>query len=140
MCRVGDFNLSHASLTSAAALSALRELPTTNPALHHEFSLGKMNETTVDDEPTFPDDDGGINDGCDIPINIVESVVMSEGIVAKNGFALDSEGSIVRTGIAEDVEAIIELEESNVAGPTELGRGRHTKTGSKRYGADWEEH
>jgi len=140
MCRTGDFNLSHASLTSAAALSALRELPTTNPALHHTFSLGKTNQTTVDDEPAFPDDDGGINDGCDIPVDVVQSVVMSEGIVAKNGFALDSEGNIVRTGIAEDVEEIIELEELEVVQSTELGRGRRAKTGSRKYGADWEEH
>ena len=88
MCCVGEFNLSHTSLTSAAALSALRELPTTNPALHHTFSLGKTNQTTIDDEPAFPDDDGCINDGCDIPVNVVQSVVMSEGIMTKNGFAL----------------------------------------------------
>jgi len=137
---VGDFNLSHASLTSAAALSALQELPTTNPALHHMFSLGKPNQTMVDDEPAFPDDDGGINDGCDIPVDVVQSVVMSEGIVAKNRFALDGEGNIVRTGIAEDVEEIIELEELEVVKSTELGRGHCAKTGSRKYGADWEEH
>ncbi|KAJ7870626.1 hypothetical protein B0H14DRAFT_3439978 [Mycena olivaceomarginata] len=34
MCRVGDWNLSHASLTSPEALAGLRELRTTNPALY----------------------------------------------------------------------------------------------------------
>jgi hypothetical protein len=46
----------------------------------------------------------------------------------------------VRTGIAEDVEEIIELEELEVVQSTELGRGRRAKTGSRKYGADWEEH
>lgn len=140
MCHVGDFNFSHASLTSAAALSALQELPTMNPALHHTFSLRKTNQTTVDDELAFPNDDGGINDGCDIPVDVVQSVVMLEGIVAKNGSVLDSKGSIVRTGIAEDVEEIIELEELDVVQSTELGCGHHAKTGSRKYRADWEKH
>jgi hypothetical protein len=129
-------------LTSAAALSALQELPTTNPAFHHTFSLGKTNQTMVDNELAFPDDNGGINDGCDIPVDVVQSVVMSEGIVAKNRFffALDGKGNIVRTGIAEDVEEIIELEELEVVKSTKLGHGHCAKTGSRKYGADWEEH
>jgi hypothetical protein len=38
MCCVGDVNLSQDSLTSAAALTALRELPKTAAALYHEIT------------------------------------------------------------------------------------------------------
>jgi hypothetical protein len=90
----------------------------------------------VDDESAFPDDNEGINDGCDIPVDVVQSVVMSEDIVAKNRFVLDGEGNIIRTGIAEDVEEIIELEELEVVKSTELGHGDCAKTSSRKYRAD----
>jgi hypothetical protein len=35
MCRVGEFNLLQASLTSPAALTALQQLANTNTALYH---------------------------------------------------------------------------------------------------------
>jgi hypothetical protein len=72
MCRAGNFNLSHDSLTSAPALTTLPELPVTNPTqakatLHQEISTGKMNtEDDLDDEPTFSIE--APDDSCDIPI------------------------------------------------------------------------
>jgi hypothetical protein len=135
MCRAGDFNLSHTSLTSAPALAALRELPVTNPTLHQEISTGKTNtKDDLDDEPAFsietPDN------SCDIPINIVRSTVMSDGVVSADGFAIDDEGGIIRTGVAEETEG----DEGARASPVELGRGRRTKTGTTKYGSEWEEH
>ncbi|KAJ7113746.1 hypothetical protein C8R43DRAFT_826762, partial [Mycena crocata] len=38
MCRAGEYNLSHASLTSVDALARLRRLPMENPALYAELS------------------------------------------------------------------------------------------------------
>ena len=135
MCRAGDFNLSHASLTSAPALTALRELPVTNPTLHHELSAGKTNtEDDVDDEPTFPIETP--DDSCDIPINIVKSIVMSDGVVSAERFAIDHEGGIVRTGVAEETEG----DEGENTSPVELGHGRHARMGTKKYGTEWEEH
>jgi hypothetical protein len=135
MCRVGDFNLSHDSLTSAPALTTLCELPITNPTLHQEISTGKMNtEDDLDDEPTFSIE--APNDSCDIPINIVRSAVMSDGVVSAEGFAIDDKGGIVRTLVAEETEG----DEGENASPVELGCGRHAKIGTKKYGAKWEEH
>jgi len=135
MCQAGDFNLSHASLTSTPALTALRELPITNPTLHQEISTGKMNtEDDLDDKPTFsietPDD------SCDILIDIIRSTVMSDGVVSAEGFAIDNEGGIIRTGVAEETER----DEGENASPVELGRGRRARVGTKKYGAEWEEH
>jgi len=51
---------------------------------------------------------------------------MSQGSAAINGFAIDEQGSVVRTGVAELA--------------VKLGRGRRAKTGSKKYGAEREGH
>ena len=37
----------------------------------------------------------------DIPIEVVRAVVMSQGSAAIDGFAIDEQGSVVRTGVAE---------------------------------------
>jgi hypothetical protein len=55
MCRVGEFNLSQASLTSPAALTALRQLANTNTALYHENTGGNtVTEAAKNEEPDFP--------------------------------------------------------------------------------------
>jgi hypothetical protein len=72
---VGDFNLSHTSLTSAKALAALCELHKTNPALHAEITAG-IAEATADDEPVFSiEAEAGAGNGSDIPIEVVQAVV-----------------------------------------------------------------
>ena len=135
---MGKFNLSHACLTSAEALSALRQLPITNPSLHHEITGGKTSRCTEDDEPVFSaETDQG--DGSDILIDVVQSVVMAEGSVV-DGYKLDEEGSIVRTGVAENKVGEDDAEASVIVPAAELGRGRRVKIGSKRFNAEWEEH
>jgi hypothetical protein len=62
---------------------------------------------------------------------------MSQGSAAINGFAIDEQGSVVRTGVAE-TESTTEVITAELA--VELGRGRRAKTESKRYGAEWEGH
>ena len=126
-------------MTSAQALSALRQLPITNPSLHHEITAGNTSGSTKDDEPVFSVETDQ-DDGCDIPINVVRSVVMAEGPL--DGYKLDEEGSIVRTGIAEDSEQQTgdDGESSVILPAADLGRGRRVKIGSKRYDAEWEEH
>jgi len=78
MCRVGNFNCSHDSLTSVEALAALRELPQTNPALH-EALLQDRTETAGETEPEFEDDTcwDGDDDG-DVPVAVVVTHVVSE--------------------------------------------------------------
>jgi hypothetical protein len=82
-------------LTSAPALTALCELPVTNPTLHQEISAGKMNtKDDLNDEPTFLIKTS--DDSCDILINIVKSTVMSNSVVSAEQFAIDNEGGCQR--------------------------------------------
>jgi hypothetical protein len=135
MCRVGEFNLSHANLTSAAALTALQELPNTNPALYHEITSGKTQESTgAEDEP--------IEYGSDIPVEVVVAQIVSGGSVATEGFKVDGDGSIVRTGVAEETDVVHDeplTSERDSIVAVSLGRGHRVKVVSTRYGAAWEE-
>jgi hypothetical protein len=65
---------------------------------------------------------------------------MAGGSVTNKGFAMDGRGVVVRIGAAEELEEIEEAEGVDEIVPVELGRGRRAKVGSKRYGAEWEEH
>ncbi len=53
---------------------------------------------------------------------------------------MDEEGSIVRTGVAENKVGEDDAEASVIVPAAELGRGRRVKIGSKRFNAEWEEH
>jgi hypothetical protein len=48
MCHVGEFNLSQASLTSPAALTALWQLANTNTTLYHEITGGNCKGNLTD--------------------------------------------------------------------------------------------
>ena len=68
--------------------------------------------------------------------------IPAEGSVI-NGYKLDEEGSIVRTGVAENEEQQAgedDAEASVIVPAAELGRGCQVKIGSKRFNAEWEEH
>lgn len=141
MCCVGEFNLSHSSLTSAAALTALRDLPQTNPALYLEITgvagVAAGANTMAGDEADFGDDDDLAEIyGSDIPVDAVIAHVLSAGDIPA-GFEAGENGSIVRGGMSEMTELEVEKEEVEVK---VLGRGRREKTGSTRYGAEWEQH
>jgi hypothetical protein len=53
---------------------------------------------------------------------------------------LDEEGSIVRTGVAENEAGEDDAEASVIVPAAELGHGRQVKISSKRFNAEWEEH
>ena len=135
MCRIGTFNASQASLTSADALAALRNLPISNPTLYKQFTGETEDTTTVElDEPAFFENEE-VDDDSDIPMDMILSHVMEEGLGP--GFEVNDEGRIERTGVAEDVETEI----AAVAAPLILGRGKRTKTTSTRYSTlAWEQH
>ena len=139
MCRVGEFNLSHVSLTSVATLATLRLLPKTNPKLYEEISADTTHFHSGE-EPTFFTPDNDLDDGCDIPIDVIRSTVMAGGSVVDEGFAIDDGGVVVQTGVAEELEAIEEAEKVGNNVLVELGRGRRVKIGSKKYGGEWEGH
>ncbi|KAJ6561308.1 hypothetical protein B0H10DRAFT_2041511 [Mycena sp. CBHHK59/15] len=143
MCRVGNWNLTHASLTSPEALAGLRELRTTNPALHAALTQTTGTDPTPtdndngdDDEDPYPDPD--VYDDCDIPLNVVSDHLLSGGSSIAANFAVDENGGIARSGNAETSDA--EAEESDEA-LVVLGRGQRRKIVARRYqGPAWEEH
>ena len=99
MCRVGEYNLPQTSLTSAAALTALRELPQTNAELHHEIT-GQVaaRNAEAETEADFSDEEGNTDDyGSDIPVDVIISHIISGGTVAIPGFETDNVGIIVST-------------------------------------------
>jgi hypothetical protein len=110
---VGEFDLSHDSLTSAEALATLRQLPITNPPLDHEISTTETCRITEDTEPPFPAE-AEQGDESDIPIDVVRSVVVAEGCMV-DGYKLDVDGDIVRTRVAEDLRQTIEGEAGSSA-------------------------
>ena len=124
-------------MTSPDALLALRELPRTNPTLYDEISANRSvgEETNEVEEDAFsPENEIDGSDGSEIPTEVVRSLVVSDGRTIDDGYGLDKDGTIVRVGAAEGASLIEDK------GTVELGRGHRAKTGSKRYGGDWEGH
>ena len=74
--------------------------------------------------------------GSDIPLDVVQLAVITGTCDA--GFIFGDQGVILRTGTAERLEDVDGEEEDEA--DVELRCGRRTKTGSKRYGAEWEQH
>jgi hypothetical protein len=135
MCRVGDFNCSQASLTSAEALAALRELPKSNPALYKEFT-GECEDVAIAEEELEPafSEESGEEDDSDIPIDVIVAPIEQDDV--GQGFQIDSDGRIERTGVAEDAEAEIPSLDAVLI----LGRGKRAKISSTRYTSAWEQH
>ncbi|KAF8187911.1 hypothetical protein K438DRAFT_1972604 [Mycena galopus ATCC 62051] len=140
MCRVGNWNLSQASLTSPEALAGLRDLRNTNAALHS--ALTQVTEI----DPTSEEADHGnaedpyqgteVYNDCDVPLAVVSDLLLS-GSVATN-FTVNAEGGITRSGDAEASDA--EEDEEEVE-PAALGRGQRRKIIATRYqGPALEEH
>ncbi|KAH9971063.1 hypothetical protein BJV74DRAFT_889431 [Russula compacta] len=133
MCHVGNFNCSQASLTSLDALTALRNLPKSNPTLYKQFT-GKCEDIPTADgeeEPTFFEGEE-IDDDSDIPMEVIRSQVMENGL--GQGFETNEEGQIERNGIAEDIEAKI-----TILAVLLMGCGQRTKTASTWYTSAWEQ-
>jgi hypothetical protein len=141
MCCVGEFNLSQTSLTSADALTALRELPNTNPTFYHEITGGKGNEGTNTEEDFIEGEDDVVEDGTDIPVDVIIAQIISGDSMPEEGFAVNNEGVVVRTGVAEETEVVHdELANGEAMPAVSLGRGHRTKVPSNKYNAAWEEH
>src|ERR1700734_1723130 len=104
MCCIGEFNLSQASLTSPVTLTALRELPNTNPTLYHEITGGKGDESADLEKDFVEGNDDLAEDGTDIPVDVIVAQIVSGNSILAEGFKCDNEGIIVRTGVAEETE------------------------------------
>ncbi|KAF7349854.1 ATP-binding cassette sub-family A member 6 [Mycena venus] len=138
-CAVGDFNCSQTSLTSPAALTALRELPTTDPDLYRELIGQKQPTETVVEEELFADDEEvkGYCDESDIPVDVLITHVTTGGVAAlPDGFQIDDEGNLCRNSAAEDPELVVEASDLPVA----VRRPKRAAKAPRPYGGDamWE--
>jgi hypothetical protein len=82
-------------------------------------------EVIADEELDFTEQ---IEDDSDIPVEILAGHITSGLETIKDGFELDSDGSVVRKSAIEDAD--LEVEEEDVV----LGRGRRNKKVPKRFG------
>jgi hypothetical protein len=145
LCWVGEFNASHAGLTSPEAHAILWQLPKTNPVLHHELSgIDEPFDTEipelVGEEPIFQEEQ--IEDSSNVPIDTLAEHLESSLSTVSKGFVLAEDGSIERNTVVEDADAEVEaigVGELNTAAP-ELGHGRHTKKVTVPFGGaqSWE--
>ncbi|KAK6974778.1 hypothetical protein R3P38DRAFT_2811639 [Favolaschia claudopus] len=138
MCKVGEFNRSQASLTSPEALAALRDLPNTDPDLYQE--LTSQSRDPVDDvqEDLFNDEDHDYCDESDVPVEVLIDHVISAGVAPlPAGFAATEDGSLARSGSAEDTELDVNADDLPVA--TRRAK-RSGKKNTLYAGAVWEEH
>ncbi|KAJ6523242.1 hypothetical protein DFH09DRAFT_1330120 [Mycena vulgaris] len=140
MCAAGEFNCSQASLTSPAALAALRELPKTNPALHLELTGQTHPTIEIDKEDLFSKDEENLyNDESDVPVEVVINHVTSRGAAAlPAGFATTDDGSIARIGAAEDTELDVNVDDL----PLAVRRPKRSEKKVARFGGEgaWEEY
>jgi hypothetical protein len=143
MCRIGEFNLLHTSLTSAAALTTLQELPNTNLTLYHEITGRKTQESTGAEDDFPEEDDKPTEYSSYIPVEVIMAQIVSGGSVTMEGFKVDDDGSIVWTGVAEEMDVV--HDEPTTGGcnsivAVSLGHGHWVKVVSTRHdGAAWEE-
>ena len=151
---IGDSNnLSHSSLTSSSNLTALHLLPQTNATLYAEFTGANSSpdahinaetdkSSSNEESPFITEDALSWDDGCDVPLDVVKSVVTTS-TVDDGQFALNGSSTIVWNGTAEvlkDVDgegndpADDDIDDEPV--PVTLSCGHRAKIGSKKYGVE----
>lgn len=132
MCCARAWNLSHASLTFPEALAGLRELRTTNPALHKALNSADPVQVTADSDKELYND--AQEDDCDVPLDVLSDHLLSGGSSVADNFVVGEDGGISRSGNADESEAEDECNEL-------LGRGQRKRIPVWRYqGSAWEEH
>ena len=88
----------------------MRNLAKTNPDLYREITTASEPDILIatEDEPAFSVE--GPEDPSDIPIVIVREHICSQGTSLPSGFETDEDGTLIRTGSGEDIEAVAELD------------------------------
>ncbi|KAJ6590815.1 hypothetical protein B0H10DRAFT_2197604 [Mycena sp. CBHHK59/15] len=97
VCNNKDLTLK-VSLTSPAALAALRDLPKTNPTLHLELTGLTTPPEEIENEDLFSKDEEDLtyNDESDVLAQVVINHVVSRGAAdLPDGFKLDSDKNLV---------------------------------------------
>ena len=147
MCRVGDSNLLHASLTLATTLTSLRELPKTNLNLYHEILGGAVEPSTGLEDDFADENDSSIadpdGDGSDIPTDVIISHIMADGVSMVERFKSNEDGRIIWTGVAEETnlpDTEVERLEAIAVAEAPRGRGHRAKVQNVLYNEEWEMH
>jgi hypothetical protein len=106
--RVGNFNQSHASLTSPEALTALQKLATSNPSLCKELTASTHNTADEDIEPDYfaELEDSGVVNKSDTPVDVAIKHIIDESASSPRGFLLHEDGSLARSGRVEDPDDV----------------------------------
>ncbi|KAJ6484151.1 hypothetical protein C8R45DRAFT_1099297 [Mycena sanguinolenta] len=123
MCRVGNWNLSYASLTSPEALAGLRNLRTTNPTLHAAQTSAMDLAVVEGAEEAYANRE--VYDDCDVPPSIVSVHLSAHGSSVETNFVVSNDGGITRSGNAEASEDDMP--------PPVLGRGQRKRVPTRRY-------
>lgn len=136
MCRVGDFNCSHASMTSSTTLAALRSLRTNYPDLHEELEQGNLGSSNDGPEERAFTVTSTLVDSSDIPVQIVADHVTTGQVPP--GFTVNKDNNAIqRTGSLEDVEKIRIFESPSESEQEAVeGRGHRIKRKPKPFGGD----
>ncbi|KAJ6561032.1 hypothetical protein B0H10DRAFT_2240114 [Mycena sp. CBHHK59/15] len=140
LCAVGTFNCSHASLTSSAASTALRELPQTNRALHLGLTGEREMREEIVNEDLFAENEEDLtyNDESGIPIAVLVKHVVSGGLAAlPEGFMVAEDGNLARNGAAEDSELNVNAEDLLLT----VRRPKRSAKAPRQYGGHemWEQ-
>jgi hypothetical protein len=130
-CTVRNFNLSHKSVTSAEAISALYELRNSNPKLWAELNMDGFEQTTIlakAAESEDPYGNAGEEDADDptMDTSIDPATLITQFILGRTASS-SLQPQPQPLGLAE------QLDSDDFVIP-DLGCGKHKKTQTKRYG------
>ena len=86
-------------------------------------------------------EDDIVEDGTHLPVDVIIVQIISGNSMPVTGFAVDNEGVVMRTGVAEETEVVHdELVNGEAMPAVSLGHGHKTKVASNKYNNVWEEH
>ena len=141
-CVVREWNLSYDCLSGVAARAKLRQLKETDPKFWTELTT-KQPEDCVPNEDIpqpedFVDNDTGLLDDSDIPIEIAVNEMISETHVMKKvsrkGYRVIDGGILVADTLAEGFDDERETKPIDVDdGDKQLGRGKRIKRPNQLY-------
>ncbi|KAG6805720.1 hypothetical protein H0H92_011818 [Tricholoma furcatifolium] len=111
------FGFPEKELTSLETLSALRNLPKTDPDFYRELTEAAEVVSGVSESSEEPTYSNNFEDDSAVPMDVVLQCMAGNGL--RDGFGVDDHGSITRVGSAESMEVIDdELLVENVSLPS----------------------
>ena len=148
LCKSGEFNLSHESITSPDAIRALREIQINDPIKWAKIALRNhdvvsTSEASSSDEPESPFDHVVEDDSAVTVPELVASIadgplISCDVITAPEGHLELAEDSVQVTEEETQNAAVTSIEE--ILEKAVCGRGKRRQIKSRRYEHDFEAH